>query len=477
MSLATKTLRTRASTVIVGVSVACALAAISFSIGGMLSDQPAYAASEESQASDARSAETSDGYLYAVHDKETNLWGFIDAQGAQVIPCQFESLGSLPGEAPHLETSYSDSKAATAYFPGYVNSFDLPGGVMADDPFPAQDADTKKWGYIDRTGAWVIDPVYEEARVFSDGLGLVYSKEKSAGFVNAQGELVISGFTAATSFTDGVAFVAGKPDDEKNGIKHNDAYAAIDKNGAWALDSAKSSTETDRYCYQRPIFFHDGLGFKGIEDGKAIYIDDKGNQMLSVSSGHEDEGVKISGAGPFYDGYAIVELQGYDAWADMGCIGFDGTTAYGLIDKNGALVKDPSTKTSQFATFVDLWGGLNHVSGGLVAAKDSVTGLWGYLDAKTGEWKIQPRFSGALPFSEGMAYAQDFATGDWGIINDSGTWTAVPRLTNFDTENETQSLLAADGLVYGSGQAPSGVTNATIQGWLNAQGMWIASWE
>ena len=67
---------------------------------------------------------------------------------------------------------------------------------------------------------------------------------------------------------------------------------------------------------------------------------------------------------------------------------------------------------------------------------------------------------------------------DWGIIDDSGAWTAAPRLGLTSTpKTERNPLLAAGGLVYGSGQALSGATNATIQGWLNAQGVWIASWE
>ena len=462
--------------VAVGVFAACVFAVSGFSASALASGQPAYAADAQSQTAGAQQSKSQANELYAVYDKQTSTWGFVDATGSLVIPCQFESLGSMPGQAPDLQTAYSSSRRSTSYFPDYGSVSDVPGGIMGDDPFPAQDPDTDKWGYIDQTGAWVIEPAYEEARVFSDGLGLVYSKDAGAGFVNAQGELVASGYTAATSFSDGVAFVAGKLDDEKNGIKHNGSYAAIDKNGAWALDSAKSSTETDRYCYKAPIFFHDGLGFKGIEDGKAIYIDSEGNQVLSVSSGHESDGVKISAAGPFYDGYAIVKLQGGDVWAEAGYIGFDGTTAYGLVDKTGALVKDPTATSTQWATFVDLWGGLNHAGDGLVAAKDSVSGLWGYLDAKSGEWKIQPRFSGALPFSDGMAYAQDFATGDWGIIDDSGTWSAVPRMNNFDADDDTQSLVAEGGLVYGSAEATGGAASSTVHGWMNAQGEWVASW-
>lgn len=111
----------------------------------------------------------------------------------------------------------------------------------------------------------------------------------------------------------------------------------------------------------------------------------------------------------------------------------------------------------------------------MVAAQDSVSGLWGYLDAKSGEWKIQPLFSEAKPFADGMAYAKDFATDDWGIIDDSGAWTAVPRLDNFNSDD--QSLVAAGGLVYGTAEAVGGAAPVTSEGWMNAQGIWVASWK
>ncbi len=472
MSVAKNALHTRGFAA-AGISVVCMLAAACLT-AGVTCNQVAYASETESQSQAASAQGTQNAsYLYAVRDSETNLWGFADAAGTQVIPCQFESLGSLPGQSPSLVTTYSPNNGSKSYFPDFGCAYDLPGGVMNDDPFPAQDPDTEKWGYIDKSGEWVIEPEYEQARMFSDGLGLVYSEDKGAGYVNAQGELVASGYIAATSFSDGVAFVSGKLDDEKNGIKHNNSYAAIDKNGAWALNSAKSSTETDRYCYKQPVFFHDGVGFEGIEDGKAVYVDSKGNEALSASSGHD--GVSIAAAEPFYDGYATIRLQGNDMWAEAGYTGMDGTTAYGLIDKTGALVKDPTAKSTQWATLVDLWGGINHVGGGMVAAQDSVSGLWGYLDAKSGEWKIQPLFSEAKPFADGMAYAKDFATGDWGIIDDSGAWTAVPRLDNFNSDD--QSLVAAGGLVYGTAEARGGAASVTSEGWMNAQGLWVASWE
>lgn len=223
---------------------------------------------------------------------------------------------------------------------------------------------------------------------------------------------------------------------------------------SWGMPLAKARSEV--------------LGYAGIEGGEAIYIDNKGNKVLSVSSGKN--GVSIASAGPFYDGYATVKLWGNNSWnAD------DGSEAYGLIDKTGALVKDPTAKSTQWATLVDLWGGINHAGGGMVAAQDSVSGLWGYLDAKSGEWKIQPLFSEAKPFADGMAYAKDFATDDWGIIDDSGAWTAVPRLDNFNSDD--QSLVAAGGLVYGTAEAVGGAAPVTSEGWMNAQGLWVASWK
>ena len=79
------------------------------------------------------------------------------------------------------------------------------------------------------------------------------------------------------------------------------------------------------------------------------------------------------------------------------------------------------------------------------------------------------------PIKYDMAYAKDFATDDWGIIDDSGAWTAVPRLDNFNSDD--QSLVAAGGLVYGTAEAVGGAAPVTSEGWMNAQGIWVASWK
>lgn len=138
MSVAKNALYTRGFAA-VGISVACMLTAACLAAGATCG-QTAYASEMESQ-SQAASAQSSQNtsYLYAVRDSETNLWGFVDAAGTQAIPCQFESLGSLPGQSPSLVTTYSPNNGTKSYFPDFGCAYDLPGGVMNDDPFPAQD--------------------------------------------------------------------------------------------------------------------------------------------------------------------------------------------------------------------------------------------------------------------------------------------------------------------------------------------------
>ena len=86
MGVVKNVLRTRGFAA-AGISVACVLTAACLAAGATCG-QTAYASEMESQSQTA-SAQSSQNasYLYAVRDSETNLWGFVDAAGMQVIPC------------------------------------------------------------------------------------------------------------------------------------------------------------------------------------------------------------------------------------------------------------------------------------------------------------------------------------------------------------------------------------------------------
>ena len=82
--------------------------------------QAPYASESGGQTQAVSSQQAQSGsYLYAVQDSRTDLWGFADAAGKQVIPCRFASLGSLPGKSPELVTKYLPSNRTTEYFPNF----------------------------------------------------------------------------------------------------------------------------------------------------------------------------------------------------------------------------------------------------------------------------------------------------------------------------------------------------------------------
>jgi hypothetical protein len=65
----------------------------------------------------------------------------------------------------------------------------------------------KRWGFIDRTGAWVIAPRYDRVSDFSEGLAAA-EEDGRAGFIDRSGMFVIKPvFDRASSFRIGIAEV------------------------------------------------------------------------------------------------------------------------------------------------------------------------------------------------------------------------------------------------------------------------------
>lgn len=74
---------------------------------------------------------------------------------------------------------------------------------VTDEPTAVKKGE--KWGFIDVDGNLVIEPQYEEAGAFSNGLAPVKTLN-GWGFINQEGRLVIEDtFTEARSFYHGLA--------------------------------------------------------------------------------------------------------------------------------------------------------------------------------------------------------------------------------------------------------------------------------
>lgn len=85
-----------------------------------------------------------------------------------------------------------------------------------------------KDGFIDRDGKIVIDPVFEKAYPFTDGLAAV-QKQGAWGFIDTQGRVVIvPQFVSVGHFSEGLAIFEGKQCPNKKGY--------IDKHGKVVIE-------------------------------------------------------------------------------------------------------------------------------------------------------------------------------------------------------------------------------------------------
>ena len=62
-----------------------------------------------------------------------------------------------------------------------------------------------KYGYMDYTGKWIAEPVYKDAKPFSEGLGVLTTSDGRCGVIDASGNVVVSfEYSSISSCSDGV---------------------------------------------------------------------------------------------------------------------------------------------------------------------------------------------------------------------------------------------------------------------------------
>lgn len=145
-----------------------------------------------------------------------------------------------------------------------------------------------KWGYCDKFGTVQIDPKFESAEWFSEGMAIVVVNEKY-GFINKIGKLVIPAqFDDAMPFTEGHALV-----------EQGEKWGMIDRNGVFVIQPE----------YEDLGALSNGLCYFE-EDDLYGYFDAKGNKRLKA---------QYTEAFDFEGDYAVVSKNEY----------------YGVIDEFG----------------------------------------------------------------------------------------------------------------------------------------------
>ena len=248
-----------------------------------------------------------------------------------------------------------------------------------------------KWGYIETSGIMVVQPQFDDAHPFSDGLATVgkFSEDGPLfGYIDKTGTLVIPmryGFPS--DFSEGLCMVPV----EENGTQTS---GYIDKTGTMVIEPEFTMAGD----------FSEGLAgvMSAADNSRCGYIDKNGDWVIELP-GNLIPGGRLGEEG-FSESLAVVRELILD---DPG----DGGFRYGYIDSSGAVVIKP-----QFTLAFDFSEGL-----AMVAVKENGATKWGYID-KTGAWVIQPHFDSAGFFSEGLA-----AVG----VRTSGTDSDATSITDY----------------------------------------------
>jgi len=244
-------------------------------------------------------------------------WGFIDKAGAMVIDPKFEStLGFKEGLAPVVMNGKWGfiNKTGTLVI---ANQFDW---VAQFSEGVAIVERSSEFLVIDTNGQVLanlnqkkLSPDIDDAR-FSEGLMPVLSEEKEAmGYINKSFEFVIQPrFERAAPFSEGLARVALIEDGMEK-------LAFIDKNGKFVV---KPAFNTDYDFLRNSSNFSEGLAAlsEGLNTTQTkeetfVYIDKAGQIVLATEFFH---------AGEFHEGLATVYNSETDRW--------------GFIDKAGKVV-------------------------------------------------------------------------------------------------------------------------------------------
>lgn len=259
-------------------------------------------------------------------------------------------------------------------------------------PYPAllSYVGDRKWGYIDETGKFVINPRFSSADRFqSNGLAIAGQQGKF-GIINRNGTFIVEPkYEYMEEFAEGLA-VAQK----------GSVYTVLNEKGQIVYDSPDYIGT-----------FSDGRAVieKRVSSEKLLYgyIDTSGNMVIIP---------RYKYATPFENGRAVVKLD---------------TGECAIIDRNGAALK-----TFDYSL-------MNDLSEGLAEFMPAQGKKWGYVD-ENGKVVISPKFIDTYPFKGGMAVvnaAPDYGINEYGVIDRSGGYLLKPEYN--DIMNLGEGMLAA----------------------------------
>jgi hypothetical protein len=268
----------------------------------------------------------------------------------------------------------------------------------------------RKFGYMDRSGCYVIPPKLSWAGNFSDGLAPAETESTPVGYINSTGAFSIAPrFDLANEFSEGLAMVL---------ITNEDG-----RQKAGFIDTAGRFRIAPKFVYELGAMFSEGLAAVKLEtSGKYVFIDKNGDVVLQPQADRVSAFKQGLAAASRDDKTGYIDKSGH--WVIPPQFEFAGDFSEGLapvahlrhqwgyIDLTGKLVIPPSYTVAK--SFTE----------GLAAVSNDIS-LFGFID-RTGKLVISYQFDRAHAFHAGIAQVEGIPGA--GLINRTGRYIAGPYL-------------------------------------------------
>jgi len=301
-----------------------------------------------------------------VGDEKAGRWGYIDKDGRYAINPQWDDVTEFNKSVADVRIGdiLTGKKRQISKDGKYISSTEGSFEYQCDNGLKLvgigvhwdEHDFSGRYGFVDKTGTYVINPQFDDAYCFSDGVAPVRIGNVQTGkwgYIDTTGHLKLATqWDKAYRFENGIASVAVIDETDKiiGAVKK---WGIIDKKGGYVVKPEHYSE----------LFFSEGLA----------------EVCESTSRWKKD-------------------VNGKDIFPISNC---------GFIDNHGIMAIDLQ------------WESAFSFSQGLAAVRlgDILTGKWGYID-KAGKYVINPQFDDVSYFSEGLAAVRigDDETGKWGFI-------------------------------------------------------------